>query len=87
MIEIQIPKVPSLANRVIILMNFQAVSLSYKLIGLRSLMNSNQEKGDFEIFIERTNELVTNKDHKLMKFGTQVENQYLSFPFELLKQK
>ena len=51
-------------------------------------MNSNQEKGDFEIFIERSNELITKKDHKkLMKFGTQVENQRLNFPFELLKQK
>ena len=50
-------------------------------------MNSNQEKGDFEIFIERSNELIAKRDHKLMKFGTQVENQHLNFPFELLKQK
>ena len=58
-----------------------------KLLGLGSLMNCNPEKGDFEMLVERRQELTAKHDNNLMKFGTQVEHQHLSFSFGLSKQK
>ena len=50
-------------------------------------MNCDPEKGDFEMLVERRQELIAKQDNNLIKFGTQVENLNLSFSFGLSKQK